>query len=274
MAKKRRVIDWTKALDQQLALVTKEDRDFWTKPLTKDVKTPPASVSALGDDATQKAMLRILANQAMSRSTPKKVRLAIQEARMWYTGSKTAKVVKKGSVKDIITSAPLTPPPPPPPGDVAGAPLPPPPKGDKTDKIARKLVAGLGSGRGIIETGKGAAARHTKDVGPVIESITSPFTPEKVVRTTPFREPGPMNAKMPKAVKSILTSDFGHNASQPQGTMPKTPKVGNLGDLGKWLSTPISTSRSGEPSRPKTKPATKSKSKTKTKLDKNRRPFA
>lgn len=115
MAKKKRTIDLSQPLTDQVSqLVTKDDLDFWSKPLQQEVKAPPSFAASLGDLPTQKAILRIMANQTITKDTSKKARLAIQQARMWYTGSKTAKVVKKGSVKDIISSQETPPPAPPP----------------------------------------------------------------------------------------------------------------------------------------------------------------
>jgi len=100
----RAKIDWTKALDKQVADAAKE---VWDKPKAKKVKSAPKGLftgkSAAWDEATKKAVARKLANETINAETPKEVRQAIQQARQWYTGStKGGAKPKKGTAKSLL----------------------------------------------------------------------------------------------------------------------------------------------------------------------------
>jgi hypothetical protein len=127
---------------------------------------------------------------------------------------------------------------------------------ENVNKIVKRLAEGLFAGKGPIDVRKGAAKRHTKKVTPVPD-LTPPTpapAPEKVVRTSPFRQPGPMaNAQLPPV--TILSGLKRGGPQKPGSSMPRTPEVGDL--FGSWLFKSHGTSRSAEKPAPKPTKSTK-----------------
>jgi len=231
----RAKIDWTKALDKQVADAAKE---VWDKPKAKKVKSAPKGLftgkSAAWDEATKKAVARKLANETISAETPKEVRQAIQQARQWYTGStKGGAKPKKGTAKsllgikpklvstkdDRVNPSPKPTPKPKPKPDVAAATR---QKGNDRKRTTLETVGGAGRGTTRLVPTPANVAWATEDAAKGIASAGK-FVAGKLGGAL---ETNPYKGFVAKDSKGKPIPTFAqHIASQPKPKPVKVPKV-------------------------------------------------